>query len=162
MKEQAVESLRVLQKLDQTKAKALSNQIETIFPAGKDNDVDFLVTYAAVLGSEGSVEAALAVYRRVILLKPSPEIVASVYSGMGDSYRGLKKTERATASYQQALVLYQRLLRTKPRDASLQYGLGHAYLDLGQKDQALQVYRRLALIDKSLAQDLFEEIKKVN
>lgn len=57
-------------------------------------------------------------------------------------------------------MLYQRLLRAKPQEAQFVYGLGHAYLGLGQKDQAIQVQRRLATLGKKFGQDLFDEIKK--
>jgi tetratricopeptide (TPR) repeat protein len=103
-------------------------------------------------------DALLPVYRRVLLLKPEPDDAAAAYRGMGDAYREIKKPAKATAAYQQALTIYQRLLRMKPQEAYVLYGLGHSHVGLGQKEQAMQVYRKLATIDKGFAQDLLKEM----
>jgi hypothetical protein len=58
-----------------------------------------------------------------------------------------------------AVVLFssQRSLEMKSTD-----GLGISYLALGQKNQAIQVYRRLQVMGKEAAQALFAEITKSN
>lgn len=159
MKEQAIAVQQTLQKIDSARAKGLAEQIDATFPSDKD-DPEYLLGYANITSDMGYPEAALPVYRRVLLLKPEPSTAAAVYRMMGDVFKELKKGAKATAAYQQALMMYQRLLQAKPQEAYLQYGLGHTFLGLGQKEQAMQVYRKLATIDKKVAQDLLDEIKK--
>ncbi|MEW5977640.1 MAG: tetratricopeptide repeat protein [Acidobacteriota bacterium] len=159
MKEQAMAVQQTLQRIDSAKAKALDEQIKSIFPNDKD-DPENLLVYASIASNMGYPQAALPVYRRVLLLKPEADAIAVAYRDMGDAYRQLKKSAEAAAAYQQALVVYQRLLRAKPQEAPLVYGLGHTYLGLGQKEQAIQVQRRLMALDKKYAQDLLDEINK--
>lgn len=156
-KEDAVAVQRKLQTLDPVKAKELGDRIETTFPADKDTP-DFLLIMGAVVSYRP--ETALAYYRRVIFMKSDPDAKAAAYSGMGDAYKGKNNTAKATAAFQQALTIYQRLVRLKPNDANLLYNMGHCYARLGLKEQALQIYKRLQTLDPKFAKDLLDEINK--
>ncbi len=158
MKEEAIAVQQTLQKIDSAKAKELGEQINVTF--SDEDDPKSLLAYAAFTSVMAHPKAALPVYRRVLLLKPEPGSAATAYREMGDIYTAEKNEAKATAAYQQALVVYQRLLRARPQEVHLVYGLGHTYLGLGQKDQAMQVQRRLMALDKKSAQDLFDEINK--
>jgi tetratricopeptide (TPR) repeat protein len=159
MKEEALATSRTLRRIDSVKAKEIEDQVDNIFPKDKD-DPESLVSYAMITHDMGYPESALPIYRRAILRKAPPDALAVAYRGMGDSYRELKMFASAKAAYQQALPIYQQLLRANPRDPYLYYGLGMTYLGLGQKDQALQLQRRMLPLDKKRAQELLDEINK--
>lgn len=158
-REDAVAVQRKLLSLDPTKAKNLADSIESTFPADKDNP-EFLLILAGIVSDRP--ETALPIYRRVLLLNSQPEAKAAAYGGMGDAFKAKQNDAKARAAYQQALSAYQRLLRLKPNEASLYYGLGHTYLGLGQKVEAQQVYRKLLTLNPNYAKDLLEEINKAN
>lgn len=107
---------------------------------------------------------------------------------LGQSYMELKQYEKALEALQQAVRLkpddpdyqcrfgyanlllgkdasavaaLQQAIRLKPDYAECYAFLGLTYVEMGNKEQALQVYRKLQTMDKEEAQDLLEEIKKM-
>ncbi len=156
-REDAVAVQRKLSTLDQAKAKELAESIESTFPANNDN-VEFLVVLASMVSDRP--DAALPNYRRVLLMSTKPEDKAYAYRGMGDAWKAKNNERKASASYQQALSIYQQLVRQKPNEGYLLYGLGHSFAALGQKERAIQVYKRLQTVSPGHAKDLLGEINK--
>jgi len=158
MKEQALDTQRALQRVDPAQAKELGDYFHAIFPDEfKDEEI---LSYAVIMTDMDHPAASLPLYRRAILLKPSPEDLARIYCGMGDTYKALKETAKEEASYKQAITMYQRLIQQNPQKPPLQYFLAHSYLGLGQKDQALMIQKRLARLDQKYAKSLLDEINK--
>jgi len=58
------------------------------------------------------------------------------------------------------VAAFQQAVRLKPDFAYAHLGLGLTYVAMGQKNQALQVYRTLLTVNKEIAQELYEEINK--
>ena len=158
-KEDALAIQRTLQRMDPAKAKALADQINAIFPADKD-EPGFLLVFGDTTRYMGHSDSALPIYRRILLLSSEPSMKAAAYRGMGDVYTEKKLSAKASAVYQQALAIYQQLLRQKPNEAYLHYGLAKCYLGLGQKETALRIQRRLTAVDPKYAKDLLDEINK--
>jgi Flp pilus assembly protein TadD len=98
------------------------------------------------------------VFRRVIVLNKDAESVANAYREIGNTYKEQQKNEKA-AAYQKAVTFYQQAIRLKPNNADAHSGLGSTYVELGRKQEALQVYRKLLALDKKKAQELNGEIK---
>ena len=79
---------------------------------------------------------------------------------MGDAYKELEETASEAAAYKQAVTMYQRLIQQYPRKPDLQYFLGHSYLGLGQKEQAVIIQKRLVRLDPKYAKSLLDEINE--
>jgi tetratricopeptide (TPR) repeat protein len=58
------------------------------------------------------------------------------------------------------VVFYQKAIKLKPNSADAHYRLGYAYVEMGRKQEALQIYRRLLTLDKQKAQELYAEVNK--
>jgi superkiller protein 3 len=156
-REDAVAVQRKLQTLDQAKAKTLADSIEATFPADNDN-AGFLGVLAVVVSDRPAT--ALTIYRRILLISTTPDEKAGAYRGMGAAYKAKGNERKALAAYQQALPIYQRLVRLKPNEGYLLSGLARTYVGLGQRDQALQIYKRLQTIAPDHAKDVLNELNK--
>lgn len=162
-KEDALQVYQELLKLDQVKAKALHKEIEAWFDIESRNDKDDAVNIylsAGLVHRETSLDGALRYFRRVIVLNYDAESVARAYLEMGNVHKAQQKNEKAAADYQQAVAFYRQTLRLKPTNADAQYHLGLAYLALGRKQEAQQVYSQLQRLDRQKAQELYAGINK--
>jgi tetratricopeptide (TPR) repeat protein len=72
-------------------------------------------------------------------------------ANLGHCYIGLKRNVDAIAAFKEAI-------RLEPNKGSRYYDLGHAYLQIGQKERASEIYNNLLKIDRSWAQSLLNEI----
>jgi len=62
--------------------------------------------------------------------------------------------------YRQAEASFRQAIRLKPDYGLAYYNLGITYLDLKDKNKALEQYRVLQRIDQARAQKLYAEIHK--
>jgi len=95
---------------------------------------------------------ALEPFQRAVRLKPNDP---DYQCRLGDANLLLGDYPSAVAALQQAT-------RLKPDYAECHSLLGLAYVAAGNKEQALQVYKRLQALDKELAQDLLKEINEMS
>jgi tetratricopeptide (TPR) repeat protein len=72
---------------------------------------------------------------------------------LGKLYSSLKR-------YPEAVTAYKRAIASYPGNKSANYGLATVYVAMGQKQDAMAVYRVLRPLDNSLAQKLLAEINK--
>lgn len=158
-KEDAFAVQRSLQKVNPTKAKELADHINSVFPPDKD-EPGYLLVLADVVRYGGKYDASLPIFRRVLVLSSDPTMKAGALSGMGEAYSKKNLPIKATAAFQQAMAIYQQILRLKPSDGYAHYGLAKCYLGLGQKDMALRIQRRLTTINPKIAKDLLDEINE--
>jgi tetratricopeptide (TPR) repeat protein len=156
-REDAVVVQRKLQTLDQEKAKKLADSIEATFPADHD-EPGFLHVLAVVVSDRPTT--ALTIYRRILLLSTKPDEKAGAYRGMGAAYKAKGNVPKAIAAYQQALPIYQRLVRLQPNEGYLLSGLARTYVGLGQRDQAIAIYKKLQTIAPNHAKDVLNELNK--
>lgn len=64
------------------------------------------------------------------------------------------------SAFPDAAAAFQQAIRLEPNYAQTQQWLGSTYVEMGKKEDALQVYRKLQTMDKAKAQELFAEINK--
>jgi len=62
--------------------------------------------------------------------------------------------------YTEAVEAYKQAIRLKPDLAMVHYNLGVAYLHVGDKSSAFEVYKILKELDKDLSNKLFNLIYK--
>ena len=100
------------------------------------------------LGDYGGAEKA---YKEVVRLDPDSNVT---WSDLGDLYRKQGRWKDAVGAYQQAL-------RIEPGMINAHYGLGVAYVNLGEREAALKEYQFLknGLAEKE-AEDLYRLINK--
>lgn len=155
-KEEALQIYHELQNMDQAKAKEFYAEFQFI---ESDNPQELLN-----LG-EGSFEvqdysSARRIFRRVIVLNKNPESVAQAYRMIGRVYKDWENDEKAIESFEQAVVFYQKAVRLNPDKADFHYELGSTYVEMGRKQDALQVYRTLQRLDREKALKLYAEINE--
>ena len=119
------------------------------FLRAQPNNTDALTQLGFTYVFMDQNENAVASLRQVIRLKPD----ADVYGPLGLAYLGLKQYADAVAAFKEAV-------RQKPKVGQSYYFLGYAYLSMGKKEDALQVYRTLQTVDKTQAQKLYDLINK--
>ncbi|MFN2500243.1 MAG: tetratricopeptide repeat protein, partial [Pyrinomonadaceae bacterium] len=76
------------------------------------------------------------------------------------TYKEQQKNKKAAAAYQQAVTFYQQAIRLKTNNADAHSGLGYTYVEMGRKQEALQIYRTLQRLDPKKAQELYAEINE--
>lgn len=104
--------------------------------------------YGALYLKLSDYDSALKYFSRAILLNDKrPEY----YNGAG--YTLLMKHRP-----QEALLDFEKALRLKPDYADALAGTAYAYLALGMRDEALDVYNRLRKIDSQAAREVFKAI----
>jgi tetratricopeptide (TPR) repeat protein len=60
--------------------------------------------------------------------------------------------------YQEAIGAFRQVLLLSPDDADAHFGLGLSYLSAGDKGLALEEYKVLKTLNKTLANELFDRI----
>lgn len=83
-------------------------------------------------------DKALDSFRRTIALNPDTDTLTEAHYDIGSLYNDLKQYDKAVHSLREAL-------RLKPADARASYELGLAYVGMGRKNEALEVYRPSSL-----------------
>ncbi len=91
---------------------------------------------------------AIQCYEQAIQINPN---VASYYSSLGSAYY-------YTGQYNKAVGAYKHALAILPGDPPTIYWLGLAYLHMGDRNSALEQYKILKIINKGLAEALFNFI----
>jgi tetratricopeptide (TPR) repeat protein len=172
-KEAALEAYRKLQPLNKEEAQRLYDVIngkqETPAPAGPakpattaappdeaPNPGTPLARQYIVLGSlqenQGKTDEAKSNYLRAIELKPDADTLAMAHLYLGTLYRDQKKYVDAVSSYKESL-------RIRPADGHTSYLLGVCYVEMGKKDQAMEIYRAIQSSDKDDADQLLRQIQ---
>ncbi|MEN8263390.1 MAG: tetratricopeptide repeat protein [Nitrospirota bacterium] len=131
-------------------------------------------------------DEALDSYKKAVKLKPSYVdahyslgILATMLSEYDDAIKALKKVikldpqhSRACLSlgnayselenYEEAVKYYKKAVKLKPKDAGARYSLGVSYLKLDKQliSSARREYDVLIKLDKDLAKDLGDKIRK--
>ena len=62
----------------------------------------------------------------------------------------------------EAVSAFQQVLRTNPEDQATMYFLALAYIKLGRKNEAMQLYNKLVLLDKDFAADLLARLNAIS
>lgn len=150
-KAEALQIHQKLQKIDPAEAKELKDIIELYLD--KDDPLWFESMADEAFGRDDYV-SVLRAYHHFIALKPAdPVVLATAHNGRGHAFVELKKYEKAIAEYREAV-------RLDPKEPGYHLNIGRTYLAMGQKDQALQVYRTLQRLDREKALKLYAEINK--
>lgn len=185
-REETLKAYNALQKIDPATAGKLYEQMNQ--PSLKETDPQVLILYASdVLRELEDDREALRAYRRAIALKPEPFFLSMAHEGIGRFYIKRKQYEKALAPLREALRLQpdnseahwklglayrglqqypnaaaalQQAIRLQPEYVDARFDLGMTYLEMGKKQDALQVYRTLQTINKEAAQKLLIEIDK--
>jgi tetratricopeptide (TPR) repeat protein len=132
-------------------------------------------------------DAALEAYQKAIALEPKSKNAALSHKQIGMIYNDRERYREAIPhfveslridpdnavvdkelgfayymldAYQHALVVLQRAIALKPDYSQAYYFLGMTYLEMGQKDEALRVYREMSKVNKQEAEDLYAKIIK--
>jgi tetratricopeptide (TPR) repeat protein len=155
-KEDALALVEPLRKLNPAQAAKLSRDISFSFKIESDDAEDNLLLgrsffYEGLDSIPGAYRFALRAFRRVLVLKPSPDTLAEAHAWIGRVYQEQRRYEKAAAAFQEAI-------RLKPRDAEYHFRLGMTYLAMDREDQALEVQQTLKAIDKGKADALLWEI----
>jgi tetratricopeptide (TPR) repeat protein len=98
-------------------------------------------------------QLASSAYKQYVALKPDD---ARVFILLGMAYREAKQYPEAVEAFRNAIGL-------KPESkelANAYYHLGTTYVNLGKKEDALQVYQTLQAIDKAKSQELYTAINR--
>ena len=98
-------------------------------------------------------ELAVPVWKRLIVLTPDE---ASIHALLGQSLYQLKRYDEALAALRNAT----RLKGSPDVLAIVHYNISLIHLKMGQKEKALEVYRKLQTIDKAEAQKLYAKINE--
>lgn len=98
------------------------------------------------LAEQGKTAEAAVAYRQAIRLEPS---LINAYNNLGNVLLSERKFIEAAAAYQEALKL-------KPNYAHARFNLARLYLELNQREAALEQQRILADIEPNMARRLAE------
>ncbi|MBI3898547.1 MAG: tetratricopeptide repeat protein [Gammaproteobacteria bacterium] len=96
------------------------------------NDVRLLFRDACLMQQQGRLDEALAVYKKVVALKPD---YAEAYNNMGLALQQQGKLDESAACYGNSIM-------HKPEVASTHYNLGNLLQDQGRPDEAIASYRK--------------------
>lgn len=116
----------------------------------KPDDTSSIIRLAETLVAVGQHDKAGSYLSE---LTSGPGIFSFHYVRIGELYFSMKR-------YSEAVTVYKKAIATYPKNKSLNYGLGVSYVAMGQKQDAMAVYRVLAPLDNELAQKLLTEINK--
>jgi tetratricopeptide (TPR) repeat protein len=101
------------------------------------NDLRQWMQDAFVRQKDGDLDAAIALYRRVVSLRPD---LRSAWANLGVVYRKAKRPDMA-------LVCYGRALDGDEKNAGVWGNMGNAYKDLERFDEALDAHRKAVEYD---------------
>jgi tetratricopeptide (TPR) repeat protein len=119
----------------------------------KDNATIFILVGKSDIELKNYTEAEQA-FQSAIGLKPDTQNLNDAYYNLGLTYYYLHQFPKSVTAYQQAL-------RLQPRDAVTLSDLGVVYVQLGRRDDAIQVYKTLLPIDTKRAQGLLDSINQL-
>jgi adenylate cyclase len=97
---------------------------------------------------------AAQMYEKAVQLSPND---ATVMGNLGDAYRWSGQTDKAQATYQQAIGLAYKELQTNPQNADVLAQLGLDYAKMGKNQQASDFIRRARTIDKNNVGYVYDE-----
>jgi tetratricopeptide (TPR) repeat protein len=151
----------------------------------KPSDADQLFWLGATFYQLKQFPNALTTLQQAVRLNPTD---ANNYHWLGETYlHGFAQYDKAVAAfvesrrldpsdaknhnelglaydqsrqYEKALAEFKEAVRLKPAEPLYQSNLGIAYLRLDRKNEAQQIYRTLATLDKTKAQSLYDLINK--
>ena len=106
-------------------------------------DHDILSMLGDINFLKGEEEVALEYYRRVLASAPLSKNTFLAYANSGTIYLNRAQPERALAAYTMALEI-------EPENAQLQYNLGFALLETGDRKEAQAAFLRAYTADTSL------------
>ena len=112
---------------------------------------DVRIFLALALRRKGDNEAAIAALKESVALKQTP----SAYFSLGEIYLEQDRLREAIDSFRKCVEFDD-----GPSLPSVRYGLGRAYLRLGDKRSAMNEYNALKKINPLLAEQLLHEINK--
>jgi len=98
----------------------------------------------------GRYQEAIEAYKQAIRIKPDFAI----------AHFNLGKVYTLAGRYTETLEAFKQAIRIKPDYVMAHFGLGLGYLLLGDKSSALDEYKILKILDKNLANKLFDHIYK--
>jgi tetratricopeptide (TPR) repeat protein len=107
----------------------VTRQIYRLFPE------DSLLKVAQNLMQQGNQDEAIKFLHRIINMKPNQKVEFVAYNELGRIYLDQRKTD-------QAIEIFQRLIRSNPHDHALHTNLGYAFLDRGRLEEALMELRK--------------------
>jgi tetratricopeptide (TPR) repeat protein len=174
-KDAALEAYRKLQPLNKEEAQKLYDVIngkqETSAPAGpakpatpaaqpnRPPDASTPMARQYILmgtlqEQQGKTDEAKSSYLRAIAIHPDPDTLAMAHLYLGTLYRDQKHYAEAVSSYKESLL-------ARP-DAHTSYMLGVCYLEMGKKEEAMEIYRAIQSSDKEDADQLLRQIQNTN
>lgn len=115
-----------------------------------------LMVMGSLQESSGQSDKALEYFRRAIALNPDAGTLAEAYLYLGSLYDDRKEYDKAVLALREALRLKPVLVD----EVHANYLLGMAYLGLGKKSQAMEVYKTLQSLDKAEADRLNRRIQE--
>ena len=108
--------------------------------------MDYYYDFGGAAEQEGKYQLALSAYRQGVAVKPD---YARLHIHIGDTCFKLKQYSEAVAAYRQAIRLIpDQQFPDLELNTDAHFGLGMTYLAMGQKNQALQIYRTLQRLDR--------------
>jgi tetratricopeptide (TPR) repeat protein len=122
---------------------------EQVVKVDPDN-ADACCFLAGYYMDSGSYEKAVNILRQVVKIDPND---ASAYSTLGDAYWNCNRYEEAITAYKQSMVL-------NVKDPRVHYQLALVYLEMGDKDSAMDECKILKGMDKKLADQLLGIFEK--
>jgi tetratricopeptide (TPR) repeat protein len=154
---------------------ALRLKPDYAYPSNRSGDALFAL---------GQYAEAAAAYEVAVRLEPNN---AAYHYYLGDTYVYLKEREKAVSMlhealrlqpdipaasyrlgnvlynqrlYADALAAYREAARIAPKEPKYLHGMGFAYVGMGKRDDAKQIYLKLQDLDKKLAQQLSDAINR--
>ena len=112
------------------------------------DDLDAHLALATLLERAGKTEDAAKSYRRVLQSQPDN----------GVAQRGMGMTYKTLGRFREAVDPLKRAVKSNPQDAQLLYDLGECHFRTGNWDEANAMCRQLKLVNKPLADKLFDLI----
>lgn len=114
------------------------------------DNADLYAWYGAALINMKDSENALAQYRKAVEMSPH---VPDYHAGVGVSLLNIYM-DRAKES----IDVFKKALEIDPQNVSALEGLGFVYASIGKKDLAMEMYSRLANLNRDAANRLYQAI----
>jgi tetratricopeptide (TPR) repeat protein len=119
--------------------------------AASKKDADYWFNKGALCATYGNDRAAIKYFQKAISLDPNR---SGAYFEQGISYAQLAK-------FDQALLLINKALEMQPQNGMFLYGRGRVHLMAGDKEKAMEDFKRAAELDDEDAQHYLEYIAQL-